>query len=297
MGCTLGACTATAAILVDVVPSQYNPTPKLSSTHHIHVNSTNFYYVKCPNGSNSDCVPAQCPLTGCKNLGSTYVASPNGSRHATTLFGNSDAMYTWQGLDRLQKYTLPPPSSMPIPPSYYIQDYFGDGYFDGKHFIYLDDNASQANPTGGIYVCPPAGCTSQPASLVPSPVKHLAIANDVAFTATNKTPGAAAILSCGIGGCGGAGDVLAQNQAYVSDIAADGKDVVWATVGAADATTNTAATGSIMRCPLPACAGGPVVVADKIANPVGVQIDDDYIYWITYGTGATKNGTLSRRRR
>ena len=52
-----------------------------------------------------------------------------------------------------------------------------------------------------------------------------------------------------------------------------------------------------MRCALPSCAGGPERIAEQVVNPVGLQIDADYVYWITHGTGASQNGTLVRRRR
>ncbi len=173
------------------------------------------------------------------------------------LFGGPGAVYTFQGLDGLFGFSVPAPSTS-LSPQLYIIDYFGDAHVDAQHFVYIDDNRDLADPTGGLHVCPAGGCVgSRGPTLLPRPLRLLAFANDAAFTSSGADRATASIVGCAIAGCGGAGTVLATNQAYVGDIVADDKDVYWATVGAPDATTNSAPVGTIMRCALPSCAGDP----------------------------------------
>lgn len=297
LGCTVANCSTSTAVMVDITPSADTPVPnRLFSPRQIAADGANFYYETCQS-SGSDCSPAQCAITGCKLGGSTILKPNSPDRRPMVLFGGPGAVYTFRGNDGLQRFSIPAPSTLTFP-SVGIIDYFGDGYVDAQHFVYIDDNGSLANPTGGIYVCPAAGCVgARGPTLVPPPVRLLAFANDVAFTSSGAELATASIIGCAITGCGGAGTVLATNQAYVSDIVADDKDVYWATVGAPTTTTNSAPVGTIMRCPLPSCAGGPQRIAEQLVNPVGVQLDDEYVYWITYGTGTNKNGTIARRRR
>ncbi len=303
-GCSLASCATSTAIMVDIDTLTNNPSPTPQfSPRQMYVEGTTFYYVKCPQGSpNSDCAPAACPVTGCKSggniNGSSYLVASSGFRRASLLVGGPGAVYTYYGLDGLQKFNLNPPG-LGSTGSYGIGDYFGAMYADATKLAYIDDNASLANPTGGLYVCPIGGCASRPATLLPPPLRHLTVSGgNIAITTTGgpNIPNAS-VIACPLGGCGGSGAVLAQNQAFISDIVADAKDVYWSTVGAASTTTNSAPVGTIMRCPLPTCAGGPVKIAEQVVNPVGLQIDAEYVYWITYGTGANRNGTLVRRRR
>jgi hypothetical protein len=303
-GCTLAGCSASTTIMVDIDSTTNLPVPGASfSPRQIAIEGTNFYYEKCSPGAGGDCAPAECPITGCKAGGpiggSTILRAGSGFHHATNLFGGPSAVYTQQASDGLQRFSLPLPST-DTSLNVGIVDYFGGAHVDAQNFVYVDDDPSLANPNGGLFVCPASGCVGgRGATLVPPPIRLLAFGDGSAITtsggATNLAN--ASILGCAITGCGGAGTVLATSQAYVSDVVADDKDVFWATVGAADPTTNAAAVGTIMRCSLPSCAGGPQKIADQVVNPVGVQIDADYVYWITYGTAASQNGAIVRRRR
>ncbi|AKU97552.1 hypothetical protein AKJ09_04216 [Labilithrix luteola] len=302
-GCTVANCATSTAIMVDYDTSTVKPVPgQIYSPRQIAVDGTTFYYDTCTSAL-TGCAPAACPITGCKSggaiNGSTPVVTTSSRRRPTVLFGGPGAIYTYHGLDGLNRYSLPAPSTVTYP-KMDLHDYFGDGYVDAQHFVYIDNNQSLANPTGGLYVCPADGCVgTRGATLLPPPVRLLAVANDIAFTTSggNANRPSASVIACSITGCGGAGTILAQNQAYISDIVADDRDVFWATIGAADPTTNTAPVGTIMRCSLPSCTGGPQKIADQVLNPVGIQLDADYVYWITYGTGTNKNGTLVRSRR
>ncbi len=301
-GCGLANCSTSTAIMVDITSTTNNPNPNGQfSPRQIVVDGTTFYYDKCPGVS--DCTPAACPITGCKSggaiNGSTDLVTSSGLRRSQMLVGGPSSLYTWQGIDRLIRFSLPTPTTTTNPGPYFIGDYLGAMHIDAQNFVYIDDNASLANPTGGLYVCPVAGCAAKPQTLLAPPLRLLGFGGDgIAITSTGgANQSAAAIIACGVGGCGGTGVNLATNQAYPSDIVADDKDVYWSTIGSAAVAMNTAPVGTIMRCSLPACAGGPEKIADQVVNPVGIALDADYVYWVTYGTGAMKNGTLVRRRR
>jgi hypothetical protein len=304
-GCSLASCSTSTAIMVDIETVANNPVPAPPFTpRQIVVDGSTFYYDKCPSNSpNSDCAPASCPITGCKIggsiNGSTFLVAGSGNRRSSMLVGGNGGVYTWHGIDRLMRFSIPAPTTVTNPP-YAIGDYFGAMHADAKSFVYIDDNQSVANPTGGLYVCPIGGCSTLPPTLLPPPLRLLAYSDGPGIAVTTSggaTQASASVIACTVTGCGGSGTVLAQTQAYVTDIIADDTDVYWATVGAASPITNTAPVGTIMRCPLPGCAGGPVKVAEQVINPVGIQLDAVYVYWTTYGTGANQNGTLVRRRR
>lgn len=294
-GCRADDCNTSTVILADVNGPAGTPTATFTP-RQIAVSGTKFYFAQCPTGSNSDCRPASCDVTGCKLTGATFEGPANGHRRASVLVGGPNAIYTHHGLDGLVKTDLG--TKQQSYPTLGVQDQLQAMYIDTKQFVFVDDNASQANPTGGVYTCAATGCVGAPKLLLPPPVKHLAFAGDTAFSSTGGSNAAAgSILGCAVTGCAGGGTVLATNQAYVSDIAADATAVYWSTVGAANVTTNPAAVGTIMRCALPACAGGPTKIADTVTNPVSVRIDADYVYWLTHGTPTNKDGAVFRRRR
>lgn len=295
-GCRADGCNTSTAIMVDVNATL---TPVTSAPHQMVLDGAgNFYFSQCPSAA-SDCAIAQCPVTGCKLNGATYLVQPNGLRRPTSYGAGIGVVYTFQGIDRGFKWDIAGKTATPL--AYMMADSTAEMWSDATRFVYLDPTTSLANPQGGVYVCPLAGCASR-STLVPPPVKHLAIANDVFYTTSPATSptinfGNSSVISCGLGGCGGDGKVLAKNQAFVGDVTADDKEVFWTTLGAANPDANTSAIGTVMKCKLPDCAGGPTKLADAVVNPVAVRVDKDYVYWITYGSGGAANGAIYRLRR
>lgn len=297
-GCRADDCGASTAILADVTASTVNGLNGSGSPRQIAVDGSNFYFSQCPTTTNTDCRISVCAVTGCKGLGPGFLAGANGYRRPLIVVGGPGAVYTHHGLDGLIRTDLVAKTESAVSGTYRVGEFVGAMHVDAQRFVWVDDNASQANPTGGVYVCPITGCTTTPTMLLPSPVRLIAFANDTAFTTTGGTNASkGSILGCAVTGCAGGGTVLAQNQAYTSDIAADGKAVYWTTTGAPDFKANSAAVGTVMRCALPSCAGGPVKIADQVLNPVSVRIDDNYVYWMSFGTPGGADGAVFRKRR
>lgn len=298
-GCRADDCATSKAILADVTgPVQFLPTGSLTP-RQIAVVGQKFYFSHCPSNSNSDCGVASCDIAGCKATGATYVAPAgmNTNRRASLVVAGGGAIFTHQGIDGLYRTDLAKQTATAAGGQYNIQDQLQAFYLDPQRALMLDDNASQANPTGGLFTCPASGCVGASKRLLPPPVKHLSVDKGVAYTSTGGAPSAATIVACDVNGCSQAGTVLATNQPFVSDIAADGPSVYWATIGAASPTTNTAAVGAIFRCALPSCAGGPKKIADGLLNPTAVRVDATYVYWLERGATGQANGQIMRRRR
>jgi hypothetical protein len=296
-GCRADDCNASKIVLVDVTGSATNFPTGLQSPRQIYVEGSNFYFSQCPSGSNSDCRIAACDVGGCKLTGATFLAPANGDRRAAWVMGGGGQIFSHQGLDGLYRTDIAAKTQTYENGKYRIGDQLQAAAITGQRFVFLDDNASLANPTGGLFVCPVSGCTAAPTRLLPPPVKHLSIAGDTAFVATGGAAAAtASIIGCDTAGCAGSGNVLATNQAYVSDIAATDDAVYWATVGAQLVETNSTPVGTVMRCAKP-CTGGPQKLAESLINPVSVLTDATYVYWLVRGTAVGANGSVWRKRR
>lgn len=298
-GCRADDCSASKAIMVDVLGSML-PTG-VNTPRQIAVVGPNFFFVQCPAGSNGDCGVAGCDLGGCKATGATYVSTDNQNRRATLLVAGAGSIFTHHGLDGLQRYDLTTRVKEYVGAKYAIQDQLQALHIDNLGSLMLDDNASQANPTGGLFACPAAGCAGMGAGarvrLLPPPVKHLSFDKGFAYTSTGGNSATASITACNVKGCAGSGTVLATKQPYVSDLVAEGPAIYWTTVGAANPLTNTAPVGAVMRCLLPACAGGPTRIAEGLLNPTSVRVEGPYVYWLERGAAGQGNGQISRRRR
>lgn len=297
-GCRADDCSVSTAILVDI-PTATTAPPVKGYPRQFVVDGNKFYFSGCPGTANTDCRLAACDVTGCKATGATFVTAANGYRRSLFVAqGLGATAYTWFPLDGMFRTDLPSGPATGVTALYKPIDYVQAVHADATRFVYVDDDPSTVNPNGGIFVCPIAGCTGARTMLLPPPVKYLAFANDTVFTTTGgANASAASIQACSAAGCGGAGTVLATNQAYVSDMVADDSALYWATVGAPDLFTNTAAVGTIMKCALPACAGGPQKIAENVLNPISLQIDGTDVTWLTRGTASAQDGAIFRRRR
>lgn len=295
-GCRADDCSASKAIMVDVNVAATPPTG-IGYPHHIYAEGQSFYFSQCAPGSNFDCGIASCDVGGCKLTGSSFVAASNTNRRASFVTGSAGSVFTFQGIDGLYRYDLAAKTVNYESSKYRIGEQLGGIHLGPQHLLFVDDNASQANPSGGLFVCPATGCTTAATRLLPPPVKYLAVAGTTAYVSSGGASAATgSVIACDAAGCGGAGTVLATNQAYVSDLAADAKNVYFATIGAQNVDTNVAAVGTVMRCTNP-CTGGPQKVADGIVNPTSIAIDANYVYWLARGTSAGSTGSIWRKRR
>ncbi len=290
-GCRTADCGTSKAVMVDVRGARFAVDGL--SPRQIAVDATNFYYADCGN----DCGLSKCDLAGCKLTGGAQLDTVrNATRLSTLVVAGAGGAYTYQGIEGLSRIDLTTGLTSYMGGTYRVQDQLQALYTDGTDFVYVDPDASLANPIGGLFICPYAGCAGTRNRLLPPPVRHLATAARTAFTSSGPTA-TASIIGCAFGGCGGGGTVLATNQAYVSDIAADATAMYWSTTGVANPATNNAALGTVMRCALPSCAGGPTRVAEGVVNPTSIALDKDYIYWLTRGGTAANTGEIWRRRR
>lgn len=296
-GCRLADCAqGTPPVLVDI-QSNGGFAPFFSA-QQLAIVGDKFYFSRCPSGSTQDCGVASCAVGGCKLEGAPFLTASPSDRRARVVSSGPGAIYTYSSvLGNGFLRTALANGALSNPPTGAI-DYFQGVYVDANDIVYVDDNPSQVNPTGGLYRCPATGCVSGTPRqrLLPSPIKHVDVFDRTAFVSSGL-PATSSILSCGIDGCDEAGTVLATTQAFVSSIVADATAVYWTTTGTATPLTNTAAIGSVMRCALPACAGGPSKVAENLVNPVSVRVDADYVYWMTYGSNSSPTGTFARKRR
>ncbi len=291
MGCRAADCNTSKAPLADIDSLPANPDAL--SPRQIAVDDKNFYYARCVSGN---CGVARCDLGGCKLTGSTMISQSNARRSLLVQLGNG-GVYTYHGLEGLWRTDLTNNNATTGP--YALNDQLQALYADPTTFAWVDPDSSVANPIGGLFACPYSGCNlASRTRLLPPPVRHLAVANKVAFTSSaGASVSSSTITGCALGGCAQAGNVLATNQAYVSDIEADETAVYWSTTGVATPATNNAAVGTVMRCALPGCAGGPTKVADALVNPTSIALDKEYIYWLTRGGTAANTGEIWRRRR
>lgn len=305
-GCLYSNCAADPRIIMDVNGNTAQPTtlPTGSVTSHLlATDGTDFFFAQCASNSNFDCAIGSCALGGCKNTGPTFLTADRQTRRPLILVnGGTKAgdpgLYTFHPLDGYTRYTPPlvpngtAVAQAPGPNTEIVQAI----HTDGTNLVWVDANTSQANPDGGLFLCPFTGCGTRK-QLLPPPVKHLAVASNTAFVSTGAAT-SSSIVACAFAGCNQGGDVLATNQAFVSDIIADDKAVYWATTATATPTTNTVAGGQIMMCPLPKCAGGPKRIADTQLNPMALALDGEFIYWMNRGAPApAKSGSIWRRRR
>ena len=306
-GCLYSNCASGSQILVDVNGNAAQPStlPTGSVNPHLLVtDGTDFFFSQCASNSNFDCAMVSCPLGGCKGTGPTFLTTERQTRRPYIVVnGGTKAgepgLFVYHTLDGFVRYTPPlKPNATtvgyaPAPDTEVIQAV----HMGAANFIWVDSNTSQANPDGGMYTCPVGGCGANRVKLLPPPVKHLSVVKGAAFSSYGNAA-ASSIVSCALTGCNQTGDVLAKDQAYVSDIVADENAVYWTTTGTATPATNSVAGGQVMMCSLPGCKGGPKRIADTQVNPMSLALDGNYVYWMNRGAPLpAKTGSIWRRRR
>lgn len=301
-GCRIDDCASSTARMAEITRSSSNVslTNDVDRGPRLMVVDGNFFFVPECNTASSACFLAKCPITGCKLEGLTPVnGDVYGLRNPYEVVSAPGAVFFWNSQDGFTRHDTADGGIAFRSREYGMVEYVRGIYVDAQRVIYVDDNPSIPNPTGGIYTCPVSGCQGARTPLIGPAVRLLAVGGGRAITATyGANAGLGSVLACDyVNGCSLTGDVLATNQAYVRDLAAADNAVYWVTSGNPDPKTGAAATGTVMRCALPKCAGGPTKIADAQANPVRVRIDADYVYWMNFGTPSQANGSIHRRRR
>jgi hypothetical protein len=91
---------------------------------------------------------------------------------------------------------------------------------------------------------------------------------------------------------GGAGTVLAAQQSNPTVMAVDAQNVYWTNNGTTVQPDAGAPNGTVMRCAVPACGGGPQLVASGLNHPRGIALDAENVYWTSYGTGQNDGAVM-----
>jgi hypothetical protein len=133
--------------------------------------------------------------------------------------------------------------------------------------------------TGSVFTCPTPSCNGGPNAIATGQGGPLDLVMDASnLYWTNTTSGE--IATCSRANCANDMRVLATNQMSPRRLAlepASPPTVIWWTSG----------DGSVKRCLLPSCAGGPTTVAQNIAGAWGIAVDDTYAYVVAEGSQGT----------
>lgn len=126
---------------------------------------------------------------------------------------------------------------------------------------------------GSVKRCAKAGCVGAPVAVVGALNSPTAIAADDADVYLLDMGIGQGLLSCPSTGCD-TPTKLASTDFDPTRIALDSSAIYWTNKAVEDG-------GSVMRCDKPACASGPVVLADGLLSPTDIALDATRVYWIT----------------
>jgi hypothetical protein len=143
-----------------------------------------------------------------------------------------------------------------------------------------------------IMKCGLDGCSNSPTVLDPvdpmaADIEAVAVDRDNVYFADGNPAHAGMILSCPKSGCVGTPSVLADGLSSPNSIATDGINVYWAETGDTyDNGRPLTGTGSIRTCACSGCNNAPMTVASGLNYPIGIAVDDEFLYWAEQGTGS-----------
>jgi hypothetical protein len=94
----------------------------------------------------------------------------------------------------------------------------------------------------------------------------------------------------------GAPKTYAATEHNPFDVAVDATTVYWVDVGpnsSGDPQNPVFTSGTIMSCPRAGCpAAGPTVLAQNLAWPQTIRVDDTAIYWVLFGNNANDGAVM-----
>lgn len=131
---------------------------------------------------------------------------------------------------------------------------------------------------GNVFTCPTPNCTGGPKAIANMQGGPLDLVMDTqSLFWTNSTSGE--IGTCSRSDCSDA-HVIATGQVTPRRLALENASpptVIWWTNG----------DGSVKRCLLPNCPGGPTTIAQNVPGPWGIAVDNTYVYIVSEGSQGT----------
>jgi hypothetical protein len=127
----------------------------------------------------------------------------------------------------------------------------------------------------GVFSCPLAGCTNQPALIAPVQECFALVIDSQNVYWSDQV--AQTIEKCPLTGC--TTPILVANaQGQPANLVVDSSFVYW--------TTGPSAS-LVLKCPLSGCGDNPILLAADQSFPVRIAVDDQRIYWTDYGGAGT----------
>jgi hypothetical protein len=153
--------------------------------------------------------------------------------------------------------------------------------------------SSDVNGSWKIEACPASGCPAGPTVLATEASAHggsfgsLATDGTSVFwtysEAVDSGPSVSvALATCPVGGCpsGGPTVLVRAPGAFAGSLVVDGASMYWSLTSPSGGGTITST--AVMKCSLPACAGGPTTLTRTWTDVRNLALTSSTVYWSTY---------------
>jgi hypothetical protein len=236
----------------------------LGSAYALAINATTVFFTTAGSPGNI----GSCAIAGCGGV-PTYLST-------TETFPESIAVDPVKGIVYWGNYAKPGSTVRycPIGGCGGTPTTFASGFnntssitVDANH-VYWTNLADNTVDNSGLVGMAGSGTVSALASGVGSPAGISVDKNNVYFV-TNGSGGAVVSVPILFGPTTTIFSSAGSNFAYT---VSDGQYVYW--------TTSGIANGSVSKCLLPTCAGGPTVLASPLAFPEAITADSVAVYWV-----------------
>ncbi|MBX3209574.1 MAG: hypothetical protein KF764_31360 [Labilithrix sp.] len=268
-GC--GASSPTSLVSGEYVPS---------APHTIYVDAVNAYWLGKQAAAGFEYALRKCAIAGC-GLAPTSI---DDAQIGAEMRGEGNAVLRYDETGSLSKIYVDGSKAKEYLTTPYRPSSFRFALASGKMAFSNTDGSTGGN--AGVWI---GDFTNAVPTKIMNIGRLVAIANGSVFASRPDDATHDAIYVCPFAGCGGVGTKFGANGATtgtgkIADIAADASGVYWVeTIGQ---------VGRVMRCTLPACAGGPKALAVAQDKPVSITLDDKFVYWVNAGASANNGAVL-----
>jgi hypothetical protein len=284
MTCAIGGCNSAPTALATAVDNGVASTP--TTPNAIAVGGGNVFWDEYLTTADAGVVAAvvACATTGCAGTPTTF-----GPGFANALATDDQSVYWTEtdrssGIEQILGCALAGCGDLPS-----TVGTIWSGILSPRLAM---DNTNVYFFTGsGLCTCPKTGCHNEPTVLlpfaaVPAASTNLAVDANNVYWVTTQPDGVGAVFACPKTGCSNGPKTLASGLNTPSAVATDGENVYW-TEG-----PNVAACGwgpgntaRIARCSVSGCDNQPTTLAAQLAQPAGLALDSQNVYWTDMGTG------------